>query len=486
VKKNKALIMWGAVAVVAIAAAVFDFQWEKLQTEKKSQTTKVLQMESSQVAAFELTAASFSVNREGTPLMTNKVRFEKTPEGWWIKSPIDERANQDQVLGFLEGVIQERAPEVNLTDAEVDWSQFGLEKPLGTIQLFDQSNQSYRISVGARKNFQGDAYLRRGEEQRVLLGTSGWFTRIEKTLFDFRDRRILREASMNIKAVRIVEGKQDTRFVLQGATWVTPEKPDWKLDQVKVREILSGLVGDVVTEFKREGIASQSELKEFGLAPAALQIEVTIEGKEQPWKAELSKLESQNHLVRVSEPAMVAVVASSDVGKFFGLDIAKLRDLKSPFEFEKGKVAKVEVKHGDDFFRASKTGESWTIEEKSTDQADLKAELVSQLVEKVQELEAKEFRGAAEAQKAERVPTEIRLSNDKGETVLELVLGDLQKRRVGGPSTNLVLARSNLSDEVFTIELEKAQELGINAFLAKELRPAIKETPDTPAETGSP
>lgn len=489
-RKNKALFMWGAVATVAIAAAVFEFQWEKLQEEKKSQANRVFRVESSQVAALEVTGASFTVNRGGTPMMTNKFRVEKTTgekgDAWFIKSPIEERADQDEVQGFIEGLVQERATEVSLNDPSVDWSQFGLDKPMGSLQIFDRSGQSSMLSIGSRKNFQGDAYLRRGDESKVLLGTSSWFGRVEKTLLDFRDKRILRHPSMTIQSVKIQQGNKLTQFQLKDARWFSPDHPEWKLDQTKVREVLAALVGDVISDFTREGEVPAIDLKEWGLSTPALTLSVMIEGQTKPWTAEISKVQDHNHFIKVSDPAMVVSVMSAEAGKFFDIDLQKFRDPRSPFDFDQGKVAKVEVKLGKDFFKAQKSGTEWSIVEKSiekgVDQVALTPETVTNLLKRLRDLEVEQFSGPAAAIN-DSVATQIRLSDEQDQTLLQLVLGEASKNKKGEVQSKATLmAKSNLSTDAFTLEQEKAQELGINLFLPKELRPVEPSPATTPVD----
>lgn len=476
-KKNKALFMWCAVAAVAVAAAIFDYQWDRRQEERKSQASRLLKFESAQIAAFELTGGSYSINREGTPLMTNKSRFEKTPEGWWIKSPIDERANQDEVQGFVEGLVHERAQEVPLNDPNVDWSQFGLQEPAGGVQVFDTTGASVTLTVGTRKNFQGDPYLRRSDEAKVFLGTNSWLTRIEKQLRDFRDKRILREPSMKLRSAKFTEGGKSLTFELKDATWFSPEHPEWKLDQAKVREVLANLVGPVIAEFKRESEPTEAELASAGLAPAALKIEARIDGQEAPWTADISRPVNQIHQVLMSHPRLWVAANEGEVGKFFGLDPRQYRDLKSPLEFDQARVARIEVKRGSDFIRAEKKADAWTIVEKSKADLEVTSENVTQLVAGLRELQATEFL-ATKTSTSPDSRTEIKLYNNQGETVLALNLGG-STRKLG--ELALLTAQSNLSAEGFSLEQQKVQELGINPLLARELRPAKTEATPTPA-----
>jgi hypothetical protein len=491
-RKNKALFMWGALAVVAAAGAIFDHQWDRRQAAQKSESDKILKVESSQIYAFEVSGKSFAVSHDGVAAMTNKIRIEKNAEGWWIRSPVAELADQNQAQGFVEGLVHERATEVATSagpdratnDSKVEWEQFGLEKPQGEVQIFEVNGTSSIISVGARKNFQGDAYLRRGEESKVFLGTSSWFTRVEKNLLDFREKRILQAPSMKLKGASFIEGKNRLSFVLKDATWFSPEHPDWKLDQTKVREVLALLVGPVISNYINTGKTSEAELKANGVLPGALRIEATLEGEEELWTADIAKANQASHAVWVANPPMLVMANGSEVGGFFGMEAKNFRDLKSPFEFDQAKVAKIEVQRGVDFFRAQKNETGWQVIEKSNPDFQMKPESLVNLVKQLRDLEADQFIALSKTAKPE-ASTEVKLSDAGGATMLQLSLGEIVKLN-GQMGTVSLVGQTNLMNEAFALEQGKVQELGITSFLPKQLRepppvPAIPDMPKTPA-----
>lgn len=481
-KKNKALFMWGAVALVAFAAVVFDFQWQKLQEEKKLVQTKIFAVDSAQISAFEMTGGASTVDRGSGPVLSNRIRVEKTGEGWMIKSPVEERASQDETQSFVEGLAQERGSEVILdaaaNEGSVNWAQFGLDAPLGSITIFDLTGQSSTVSIGSRKNFQGDAYLRRGEENRVMLGTNSWFTRAERKLLDFRDKRILREASMRIQKVRFTSAAKSVGFELQDSRWVYSEAPKIKMDQEKLREILSALVSPSVIEFKLEGEASARELKALGFAANATRIDVELDGGEK-WNAEISSLQDENYHLKISKPPMVVVVPATEVTRFLSVDPEVLRDRKEPFDFDKNRAAEFEIKNAKSLWHAKKVGEAWQVQDDSTDKTALSTESLSTLLENLHELEVSEFIDTQKTPVPAPGKTEIKISDAKGEVLLHLKFGDWHKRKISGQTKWRMLAASNLFAEVVSVDQPKMDTLGLAAWLPE---PPAKAKPNSAAE----
>lgn len=446
-QKNKAIYMWGAVTAVAVALAVFDYQWERHQEEQKAQGARLLNLEPSQVSAVELVLPNpSSVTVDSVTSMTNKLRFERKSDGWWIQSPVQERAAQDVIQAFVEGVLLETAVPVVVDQASVEWKNFGLDEPTGSVSLIDSAGQSSTIQVGSRKNFQGESYLRRNEENQVRLGAATWTDKMAHSLFDFRDKRALREPAMNVQGIRFQQGPRTLSFDRQDAKWSLREHPTWKLDQNQTREVLATLTGNLIGEFKREGQLKAADLKEFGLDKPALRIDIQLEGRDRPWTAEMSSLTGQNYFLQLHEPSVIAAVGSAQGARLVNIDPQSLRDRQHPFDFDPTRVSEVEIRLGE---RSKKA----------------KPEEVAPLLKKLRDLEVAEFPKPEAPSSASGSKESVILRDAKGATLFSLSLSEVQKKKVDGEEKNVVLATSNLFPEVVSIEEDKAKELDLKALM---------------------
>lgn len=486
-KKNKALFMWAAVTAVVVAGAVFDLQWEKHETDKKLTSAKVFAADSGQIAAFEIVFQNpATVYFDGVASMTNRARFVKRPatkdlsEAWWIENPVEERANQDAVLGFVEALAQERAINIANSNDEtgsqgkVEWSSFGLDQPKGSIAIFDPTGQSSTVIVGTRINFEGKAYLRRNEENQVLLGSSDWLNRIEKSLSEFRDHRILRQPAASVKFIEFLIGPKTHRFERKDEKWIFIQQPTWELDQNKVRELIGQLFGDMIMDYKREGKLTSADMKEFGLDQPTMRLRVGIDGMKEDWTATISNVRSSVVFMQINRPSMIVSVDVGDGLRMIEMDPAKLRDRHTPFNFDKAKVAEVEIRSGDSVLKAKKKGSEWSVVENSS-KLPIKPEAVGQFLDRLRGLEVLDYLDK-KSELTGQGTTSVSLRTGTGEPVLELVYTERQQQKIAGREVFAITASSSLNPVNFAIDENKIKDLQVNSLLYGATEPKLEET----------
>lgn len=467
-RKNKALYMWSAVTAVAIAAAVFDYQWDKRTQEQKSIADRVLKLEASQVREIELILENpASVTKDSIPLMTNKILLSKSEQGWRIKSPVEELADQSAVEGYVEWLAHERVSQVAAKEP-IDWEGFGLETPKGSIQIKDEQGRAFKINVSNRKNFEGDAFLRRNDEEKVFLGNAMWFSNIEKTLIEFRDKRILRIPVAEIKRFQLKLAKVTLPFERKDSVWILATKPMWKLDQNRVRELIATLTGPLVVEFKREGAIRPADLNEYALEKSRSSIEVEV-AEGMTWTAELSEHKDQNVFVRVSDPSMVVAISGGDGDKLSQVTADDFRDRKAPFELSRDKLKSIEMTKAGLGLRAEKEQNNWQVREK-TEGTKVDGTQISGLIERLRNLEVAEYVPGVKDVGADA--TSIVMKDNTGTTQFSLSFGRLETiKRAGGGERAVVLAKSSLADEIISIDKDQFDALQLANLLGEKPAP---------------
>lgn len=476
--KNKGLWILVAITAVAVAAATFDFQWEKIKDEKKTSASMVFQTKPENVHEITIVFANPSnMVRDGNPIVTNKAIFAFADGKWALKSPIDEIGDQESIRTFVEQLVGEKAQEVGGQKEQIDWAGFGLDSPKGSISVKDTTGKITEVSISNRKNFQGEAYLRRGQENKVLLGTAAWFGKIEKTLFDFRDKRPVR-SSEDLSQITIQNSKGKFEFNLKDSKWSFAGKPNWKMDQAKVREVLGKLTGSTLTGFLSEGKLRPQDLKPFQNTKTIADIGVVL--KDKKWTAKVIPGQEHTSHLLISEPSSVATMSESDAEKFFQLNPDQLRDKGAPFEFKKADVQKIEVKSAKGSVQAEKTAEDWKIVSKSDPKFDVDDKKISALVDRIGTLEAMEFQAKSSDKAGDK---KILMKDSGGQTILELALSEPEKRKINGADQAIVAARSNLVDEGLVLDNNKVRDLGLDEMLApkKEEKPELGQKPVVPA-----
>lgn len=464
--KNKGMWILSALTALAVAAAVFDFQWEKVKEEKKTADSMVFAVKPEQVHEFTMVFTDpAKIVKDGVAVVANKTTIAFENGKWTIKAPIEEIADQEQVRTFVEQLTQEKAQEVGGQKENIDWANFGLDSPKGSIAIKDTSGKVTEIQIASRRNFQNQSYLRRNQENKVLLGGAAWYPKIEKKFFEFRDKRPLRSAEQLAK-VTIRTGKDTFEFISKDTKWSLANKPKWKLDQEKVRDALSKLTGGSLTGYLAEGKLKPEDLKLFQKPTA----EITAEIQGKKWTAKIAYAQdkenknAKNFQMWISEPSVIATIAQADAEKLAGLHADSLRDRQAPFEFRKADAQKIEIQSAKSKVELEKKDKAWKIVSKSDPKLGVDEAKIPTFVDRLSELEAMEFQGSTTANlNGEK---KISVKDASGKTLLELALSNVQKRKIDGVDRSIVTAKSNLIDESMTIDEIKVKDLGLDEMLS--------------------
>lgn len=484
--KNKGMWILVAATAVAVSASVFDFQWEKHKEEKKNIESLVVNFKADEISEFSVVFAEPTTLRlNGQGVVTNKASFEKKEGQWRAVAPIDELADQAAITDFLEPLVNEKAQELGGQSDQVDWSQYGLDAPKGALTLKTSSGQSVEIAVSSRKNFQGEAYLRRNQENKVLLGAASWYPRIEKKLVDFRDKRPIRLEAAKISRVTIAKGGAEQVLELKDSQWRNPKREKWKLDQNQIRDMISKLTGKTIVQFVAEGKVEEQDLAPFKSAKSVIRLSAQF-GESEKWTARMIETPDKFFLLHVQEPTPALVtLAAVDGVKVADFNIDQLRDKSAPFDFNKTEVQQIELKTAKGSVQIKKKDESWEVVNKSDEKLEVDPKKVVSLIDRLRNLEVSEYLSAtnkvADAQK-------ISLLKSDGAAVLHLVFSESQKRKINGVEQSIVLAKSSLADEALAVEASKLVDLGLEDILTvkteKSEAPAPGANPEVQPDAG--
>lgn len=483
--KNKGMWILTALTAVAVSAAVFDFQWTKVKEESKSNAALVFGVKPENVHEFTLVFTDpAKIVKDGVPIVTNKTTLAFEGGQWMIKSPIDEPADQENARTFVEQLSGEKSQEVGGQKDKIDWAEFGLDSPKGSIAVKDTNGKVIEISVG-RRNFQNESYLRRNQENKVLLGGASWYPKLDKPFFEFRDKRPIRFAE-ELKRVQIKTPIETFEFVNRDTKWSLVSKPKWKLDQNKVREVLGKLTGNSLSGIVAEGKLNPSATQPFQKAA----IEFTADLKDKKWSAKLIETKAldgegqskdlKSYLLWIQEPSMIATMAQFDAEKFFRMTLDEFRDRQAPFDFRKAEVQRIEIRSAKSRVELEKKEDAWKIITQSDPKLGVDASKIASFVDRLSELEAMEFQTKpAGVLAGERM---ISVKDANGKTLLDLALSEAHKRKVNGVDRAIVTAKSSLIDETLSIDENKVKTLGLDEMLSpKQEKPAV----DPPEQDGS-
>lgn len=360
--KNKGLLLSGLTALALVGYVIFDFQKEKWDKEKKDQQMKILNFSDDQVNQIEI------IHSDPSRAQDN-VLLKKTIDGWNLEKPANDWADNDAVDSFVKGLCTEKATDVvENSNGQTDWKAYGLDDQNATsTTILIQTNDGRKVSlkISNHKNFQGDSYIRRDSENKVVIGNGTWQARAAKTSLELRDRRLFRKPSAKILGFKI----NDIEVGLKDSEWIMLNSPNYKLDQNKVRELITAVTEIKATEFVSEKELTTQEKSKWGFVKPISQIEIKLkDNKSQVLTiAAEGKDKDRNYRATNSDLKPTLRLDGSQLNKILSVTRDSLRDREEPFKFAKANVSAIEIKSAMKINNLKKAGADWSLDSKKVE-----------------------------------------------------------------------------------------------------------------------
>ena len=246
----------------------FDYLQDQKKEETKMQDSRVMTLNYEQVNSFTIQ------KRE------QKIVLNRTTDGWDVLEPLKDQGDNTAADDFVKNVFPERVVDVAAEGEKIDWRLYGLDHPAGVITFKTTDGKSNVFEISEKRNFEDNVFVRRDKENKVLVVNSIWQTRLNKKVLDFRDRRVFKHKIASVDRVS-VKNEHDTVDIQRvNGQWVSSGKKNFKIDQNKVRELLS-LIAD----------AKASEILEGENKPPVLKSLFTMDLKMETkfWRVEVGQ-----------------------------------------------------------------------------------------------------------------------------------------------------------------------------------------------------
>ncbi len=445
-RKGKGFLAFLILAVAVIGYAIFDFVSEKKNEEHKSETSLILNWKADQVD--ELTWL------EGP----EKMKLVRSPEGWKFTEPLQEKADSESITTFIEGLVLEKSNAVVVEGAAIDWKTFGLDMPKAKIKIRKNSGEEAEFLISAKKNFSGDSYFRVGTENKVFLVSSTWQQKAEKKVLDFRDRRWARLSPADVETIFFQKGKNQLSLSKKGNDWIQSTENQIKLDQNKVRKLLTDLTNNQVTGF---GLKADS-------APMAKLLLTLKDGK--IWTGEFGVTKDKKHVLYVKELGLSMELAAQNADDIYRLDTDSLRDRSEPFQVRREDIKKIEINLGSQKWTMTSDKDKWSLAPGSTG-AILNEGLLTTLLGKVASLQVAEFISTNDAVNKSASQDQMILYSGDGKLLLDLKLTGPQPHKVNGLDKSVYFVKSSLVPYGFTINESEWTGLDWKAVLTAQAKP---------------
>ena len=374
-----------------------------------------------------------------------------------VKAKADARVVEEIVsaLGGLRVVVFE-------ADGEYDLADYGLSQPRITVTLQSTTNdQIQELQIGSDAETPGRIYVARSEHHAVYAVNKEIYTKLNRTVFDLRDKRVIDFQRTATHRFTIRQG--DSEIVCQKdveGEWEITAPVALKADEETVDDLLFGVDALRVVAFVDD---QPKNLQPYGLDSPSIEVAFMVPNTE-PAVLLVGKMKGDNIYVKAQNAEPVFLVKQTLLD-LVGMGVAGLRN-KQILDFDSDAAAKIVLKHGDVNLTCQKQGTNWRLTFPVQEQA--KNGAIRSIIQQVNRLTVEAFLAVSPSITTTGFDTpEIRLVvtlKDRTEHLLEIGKLADDRHHYG--------RLQNAQDTVFLLKKETAENL-------KRTVEDLRETPDT-------
>jgi hypothetical protein len=292
--------------------------------------------------------------------------LEKNAEGdWRLTQPVTADAD-DPVVNNMLTAIEVAEVSRSLDDVGDKLASYGLAPPEATVTLTLKEGSVPPIKVGKTTQIGSAAYLQKGDDPKVHIGTMAFQSGMKKQVKDLRDKSIVTFEDQDVQKIELVkEGSVITAERGEGDKWRITKPGDYPADSAEMRALLASIRGLRADDFVSDDPAA--DLAPFGLTSPQLRVSVWT-GKDAAQKTLLLGAfkddEANKKSIYAKRAELPSVVTLPDFAlRNVDKSLSTLRD-KTVLAFAKEQAAKIIVTRKDGLgFTLAKRDGTWHIED---------------------------------------------------------------------------------------------------------------------------
>ena len=221
------------------------------------------------------------------------MEFGRSKDQWQILEPKPLRADQTAVEDLVRSLGDAKMELSATEDEKKDVSAFNSGTPVATAKLTDVAGTE---ELEVRKN-KDDYYAKSSALTGVYKVSSSVGTSMDKSLEDFRNKKLFDFGWADPEKIEIHDGAKSTLLTRSGSDWWSNGT---KMDEGNVGTLVADLRDLTATKFPDHGFTS-----------AAIEITVTSDGAKRVEKAQIAKSGDDYVAKRETEPALYALSATA-------------------------------------------------------------------------------------------------------------------------------------------------------------------------------
>jgi hypothetical protein len=296
------------------------------------------------------------------------IQLEKRDGQWHMTKPVDADAD-DVVVNNMLTAIAEADVSRSLDDVGDKLASYGLEPPEAKITVTLKDGPFPMLKVGKTTQIGSAAYLQKGDDPKVYIGTMAFQSGMKKQVKDLRDKSVITYEDQDVQKVELTkDGVTLTAERVDAEKWrvkSTAAADGYPADSAEMRALLASIRGLRIDEFVSDDAGA--DLTPFGLAAPQLAVKVWI-GKDAAQKTLLLGAfkddDANKKSVYAKRAELPGVVLLPDYAlKNVDKSLSTLRD-KTVLAFARDAATKVAVtrKDGAGFTLVKRDG-AWHVEE---------------------------------------------------------------------------------------------------------------------------
>ncbi len=196
--------------------------------------------------------------------------LRKDESGWKMIEPAAVDADPPEVIGVataLTNIDIVRVVDDNATNLE----QFGLEKPLVTVEFKAEGGAAGTLKLGNKNATQGEIYALKNDEKRVFLVSAFQESTFNRKPFDLRDKKILKFDRDQADSLVLARGPRSIELARSGTEWKVVKPVASRSDYSAIESFLTRLSSANMSRLVEQ---NPSDLKKYGLDKPAMTVTI--------------------------------------------------------------------------------------------------------------------------------------------------------------------------------------------------------------------
>jgi len=447
--KSKNLWILLATVIALVSYAVWDYKKDAKNEEVKEQSKTLTAGDESKVTELRIKSNSIDI------------KIKKESDLWQITEPIQALADSAIVQEYLKGIFTEKS--IQTLEKDQDLKNFGLDKPLGTIEL-THDGKLKQYQVGSIKAYNGDVYLLVDNQQPIYLASSTWALKLEKKLFDFREKRMFLKSSSLIDRITVESLGKKFEIVKKQADgkdiWQFSDNR-YKIDQNNIRNVVGIFNSPEIKEFVAEGKSYQSDKAKLKLGPELSKVTVFYPEGKVLYK--LYKSKNDDFFIDVPEQNQVYKIGQN-FDTHYTLTQDKphpYRDNAEPFSFAKDQVKEVRLYLDKVDYVFKKENNDW-VWKNSQPNLNFNSKKIEDWINLLSAFAATRFIDTKSFVLTPKKPIKLEFFNEKSELLVSYVFSDKTKQKINNEEIDVVPVKASLVSDVFYIRGSQLDDLKFN------------------------